>query len=79
MKTIETASDGTQVKTFSVYLQEADCFILVQEIIDMKGRVEVRNTITLSRADIKALSDTERTTPAHHQPTATDEDEEIEK
>ncbi len=62
MKSIETASDGSSVKTYSVHLQEADCFILVQEIISPQGEIQVRNTITLSRADIKALAETEGTT-----------------
>ena len=59
MKTIETASNGTTVKTYSVHIQEADCFLLVQEILSLQGELQVRNTITLSRADIKALAETE--------------------
>lgn len=62
MKVIETASDGSVVKTYSVHLVEADAFILVQDILDDKERLQVRNTITLSRADIKALAETEATT-----------------
>lgn len=57
MRRIEEASDGTRVITSLVYIREADCFLLSQNIVD-KGQSErdgIRHIITLSRDDIKAI------------------------
>lgn len=57
MKRVETASDGSQVITLMAHIQQSDCYVLVQEIKNKTMDLELRSTITLSRADIEAIHD----------------------